>query len=66
MGCCFVFDWEGVVFDFWIMGKVFGGGIMLILVVVVDVEIFDLFEFGFYGFIFGGNLFVCVVVVVVL
>lgn len=47
-----------------ILGKVFGGGVFLILCIVVNCDIFGVFNLGFYGLIFGGNLFVCVVLIV--
>lgn len=59
-------DWDNVKFDVYILGKVLGGGVFLIFVVLVDKEVLDVFIFGLYGLIFGGNLFVCVVLIVVL
>lgn len=66
IGKMFVCDWDGIVLDMYILGKVLGGGVFLILCIVVDCDVLGVFNLGLYGFIFGGNLLVCVVFIVLL
>lgn len=61
MGEMFVCDREGVVFDLYLLGKVFGGGILFVFVVVGNIDVFGVICLGEYGLMFGGNLLVVVV-----
>lgn len=61
MGYLFVCDYGGVLLDIYLFGKIFGGGVVLLLVMVVDCEIFGVVYFGEYGLMFGGNLLVVVI-----
>lgn len=71
MGCIgkmFVCEYENVQLDILCLVKVFGGGVMLIGVMVVMEEVFLVFfdNLFLYIIIFGGNLLVCVVVLVMI
>lgn len=65
MGVMFQCDNVGVIFDFYLLGKVLGGGIVFVSVVVGDVDVLGVLQFGQYGLIFGGNFLVVVVGLVV-